>query len=150
MARPKDLGLEHTWRLRLRRQATSSLSIPDFCRREGVSTASFYAWKRRLIAPPVTTPSDPPLFVPIRLDPSIRPDGSSPPWPIPPRGRTPDDLAPLRRPRVLLHPIGRHEEGLRRPLGPGRGVLPPGPPRRPSLPLRQPPQGSHQGTLLRS
>jgi len=78
MARPKDLGLEHTWRLRLRRQATSSLSIPDFCRREGVSTASFYAWKRRLIAPPVTTPSDPPLFVPIRLDPSIRPDGTPP------------------------------------------------------------------------
>src|SRR5579883_2218645 len=37
---------------------------------------------------------------------------------------------------------------VRRPLGPGRGVLPPGPPRRSSLPLRQPPQGSHQGPLL--
>ena len=134
MARPKDLGLEHTWRLRLRRQATGGLSIPEFCEREGVSTASFYAWRRRLAAPPVTAPSDPPLFVPIRLDPSVRrmtrrrpsasrsscptasasaapplpirsgSDGSSPPWPIPRRGRTPDDLAPLGRPCVLLHP----------------------------------------------
>jgi hypothetical protein len=67
MARPKDLSLEHTWRLRLDRQATGGLSIPDFCEREGVSTASFYAWRRRLAAP-VTAPSDPPLFVPIRLD----------------------------------------------------------------------------------
>src|SRR5262245_24146116 len=68
MARPKDLGLEHTWRLRLRRQATSGLSILDFCRREGVSTASFYAWRRRLAAAPVRAPSQPPLFVPICLD----------------------------------------------------------------------------------
>ena len=78
MARPKDIGLEHTWRLRLRRQATGGLSIPEFCERERVSTASFYAWRRRLAAPPVTTPSDRPLFVPIRLDPSIRPDGTPP------------------------------------------------------------------------
>ena len=66
MARPKDLGLEHTWRLRLRRQATSGLSIGEFCRRERVSTASFYAWRRRLAAPPLTAPSDPPLFVPLQ------------------------------------------------------------------------------------
>jgi hypothetical protein len=83
MARPKDLGLEHTWRRRLRRQATGGQSIPAFCEREGVSTASFYAWRRRLVAPPVATlpvatPSDPPLFVPIRLDPSICPDGTPP------------------------------------------------------------------------
>ena len=43
MARPKDLGREHTWRRRLRRQAASGLSIPEFCSREGVSAASFYA-----------------------------------------------------------------------------------------------------------
>jgi hypothetical protein len=78
MARPKDLGLEHTWRLRLRRQAASGLSIREFCSREGVSSASFYAWRRRLAAPAATTPPDPPLFVPIRLDPSRRPDDSSP------------------------------------------------------------------------
>ncbi len=72
MARPKDLGREHTWRLRLRRQATSGLSITEFCEREGVSTPSFYAWRRRLASPPVTTPSHPPLFVPIRLNPTSR------------------------------------------------------------------------------
>ena len=70
MSRPRDLGLEHTWRLRLRRQAAGGLSIADFCERERVSTASFYAWRRRLAAPPVTAPADPPLFVPIRLDPT--------------------------------------------------------------------------------
>ena len=78
MARPKDLGLEHTWRLRLRRQAAGGRSIPDFRAREGVSTASFYAWRRRLAAPPAAAPSDPPLFIPIRLDPSVRPDDTPP------------------------------------------------------------------------
>jgi hypothetical protein len=78
MARPKDLGLEHTWRLRLRRQANGGLSILEFCRRERVSTASFYTWRRRLVAPPVADPSDPPLFIPLRLDPSIRRDDTPP------------------------------------------------------------------------
>lgn len=68
MPRPKDLGLQHTWRLRLSRQATSGLSITAFCQREGVSTPSFHAWKRRLAPPQATTPHHPPLFVPIRLD----------------------------------------------------------------------------------
>ena len=78
MARPKDLGLEHTWRRRLRRQAAGGLSIADFCEREGVSTASFYAWRRRLVAPPATPPAEPPLFVPIRLDPTS-PANDTPP-----------------------------------------------------------------------
>ena len=78
MARPKDLGLEHTWRRRLRRQASGGLPIPEFCQREGVSTASFYAWRRRLAAPPVTAPSEPLLFVPIRLDPTSPADDTSP------------------------------------------------------------------------
>ena len=76
MARPKDLGLEHTWRRRLRRQAASGLAIPEFCARQGVSTASFYAWRRRLAAPPAA-PADPTLFVPLHLDPSPRPDDTA-------------------------------------------------------------------------
>jgi hypothetical protein len=79
MARPKDIGLEHAWRLRLRRRATGGLSIPEFCEREGVSTASFYAWRQRLAAPPVTAPSDPPLFIPIRFDPAAPPHAPDPP-----------------------------------------------------------------------
>jgi hypothetical protein len=69
MARPKDIGLEHAWRLRLRRQAASGLSIPEFCSREGVSPASFYAWRRRLATPPTTAPAETPLFVPVSLEP---------------------------------------------------------------------------------
>jgi hypothetical protein len=76
MARPKDLGLEHTWRRRLRRQAVSGLSIPEFCSREGVSAASFYAWRRRLAAPPAA-PAESPLFVPLHLDPSPHPDDTA-------------------------------------------------------------------------
>jgi hypothetical protein len=76
MARPKDLGLEHTWRRRLRRQAARGLSIPEFCARQGVSTASFYAWRRRLAAPPSDVRPDAPLFVPLRLDP--RPEETAP------------------------------------------------------------------------
>ena len=76
MARPKDLGLEHTWRRRLRRQAACGLSIPEFCSREAVSTASFYAWRRRLAATPPTAQADSPLFVPLHLDP--RPEQAAP------------------------------------------------------------------------
>lgn len=77
MARPKDLSLEHTWRLRLRRQAASGLSISAFCTREGVSSASFYAWRRRLAASPAVQP-DPPLFVPLPFDLAARPEETEP------------------------------------------------------------------------
>jgi hypothetical protein len=78
MARPKDIGLEHTWRLRLGRQGSGGLSIPHSLSERGVSTASFYAWRRRLGTSPVATPSAPPLFVPIRLEPTSPADDTSP------------------------------------------------------------------------
>ena len=36
------------WQALLARATRSSLSVAEFCRREGVSTASFYTWRRRL------------------------------------------------------------------------------------------------------
>lgn len=36
------------WRDVVERQERSGWSVVDFCRREGVSTASFYNWRRRL------------------------------------------------------------------------------------------------------
>jgi hypothetical protein len=66
MARPKDLNLELAWRQRLRRQTSSGLSIPAFCAREGVSTVSFYAWKRRLTTRSLPASPEPPLFVPLQ------------------------------------------------------------------------------------
>ena len=68
MARPKDLGLERTWRQRLHRQLSSGLSIAAFCAREGVTCSAFYAWKRRLTAQSRPAPTQPPVFVPLRLD----------------------------------------------------------------------------------
>ncbi len=34
------------WRRQIERQKESRLSVVDFCRRLGVGTATFYAWKR--------------------------------------------------------------------------------------------------------
>lgn len=39
---------ESYWRQALERQTRSGVSIAAFCEAEGVSTASFYAWRRRL------------------------------------------------------------------------------------------------------
>ena len=39
---------EQQWRERLRRFGRSDLTVLEFCKREGVSTAAFYSWKRRL------------------------------------------------------------------------------------------------------
>jgi hypothetical protein len=44
-----DPKLQTIWRDRIRRQVDSRLSIVQFCAQEGFSTASFHAWKRRLI-----------------------------------------------------------------------------------------------------
>ena len=35
------------WRRQIQRQQDGSLSIAEFCRRLGVSTVTFYAWRRR-------------------------------------------------------------------------------------------------------
>jgi hypothetical protein len=39
---------EAVWRRRIGRQRRSGMSVQRFCQIESVSTASFYAWKRRL------------------------------------------------------------------------------------------------------
>jgi len=50
MARVSDPRLASAWRRRIVAQGRSGLSIVEFCRREGVSPASFHGWKRRLRA----------------------------------------------------------------------------------------------------
>ena len=52
------------WAARLRRFQQNPSSVEAFCRSEGVSSASFYLWKRRLaVEPTLTTP----IFVPITV-----------------------------------------------------------------------------------
>jgi transposase-like protein len=51
MTRKVNQVLLTQWRQRLERQAASGLSIVAFCRKEGVSQATFHAWKRKLRDP---------------------------------------------------------------------------------------------------
>lgn len=45
----RDLERERAWRGLVDRQRLSGLSVRGFCRREVVSEASFYAWRRELL-----------------------------------------------------------------------------------------------------
>jgi hypothetical protein len=54
MGRVADPKVAALWQKRVERQPGSGLSVQEYCRREGVSTAAFYAWKRRLGIPPAT------------------------------------------------------------------------------------------------
>lgn len=71
MPRRANPALESAWRRRLRQQLDSGLTIHEFCKRQGVSTASFHAWKRRLslqAAVPIA-PSRTAAFVPVVVSP---------------------------------------------------------------------------------
>jgi hypothetical protein len=48
MARRVNDAVWGQWRKRIARQRASGLSIAAFCEREGVSPATFHAWKRKL------------------------------------------------------------------------------------------------------
>ena len=80
MPRSANPALETTWRRRLRQQPDSGLTIQQFCHREGVSTTSFHAWKRRLaLRAAFPTPSGASAFVPVIVPPvqEPQPPGSS-------------------------------------------------------------------------
>ncbi len=78
MARPKNPVLERAWRERLHRQATSGLSIVAFCEQQGLSSAAFHSWKRRLADRSLPALPKPSVFVPVRLS-SPATEGSSAP-----------------------------------------------------------------------
>ena len=77
------------WHRQIQRQQDGSLSIAEFCRRLGVSTVTFYAWRRRLReSPPASSlvpegPSTRPMHeangasTPAFLPVSIRDDGAA-------------------------------------------------------------------------
>jgi transposase-like protein len=44
------------WRGQIQRQQDGSLSIAEFCRQLGVSTVTFYAWRRRFSEAPPASP----------------------------------------------------------------------------------------------
>jgi len=49
MGRVANPKLASLWRDRVELQRRSGLSVLEYCRREGFSAGSFYAWKRRLL-----------------------------------------------------------------------------------------------------
>ena len=50
-----DKKREQYWRLLIDRQRTSGQTAVQFCKKAGVSTASFYTWKRKLNGEVATT-----------------------------------------------------------------------------------------------
>lgn len=57
---------EMYWRQVIQKQPSSGLTVSRFCEREGVSTASFFAWRKRLASQPA------PMFLPISLVEPVR------------------------------------------------------------------------------
>lgn len=57
------VGTRERWRRLLKRQASSGLSVAEFCRQEDVSGASFYQWRKRL----ESEESSPDSFVPLSV-----------------------------------------------------------------------------------
>src|SRR5690242_13525113 len=65
--RRPDPATRRRWQQRLDRFRKSGVAVADFCEREGISTASFYAWRRRLQHDPAPPAADAPRLVPVRL-----------------------------------------------------------------------------------
>lgn len=55
MGREPDLARQAAWKLRLREFDRGNISVAEFCRRAGVSVASFYQWRQKL--KPATAPA---------------------------------------------------------------------------------------------
>ena len=69
MARRQRTEREIYWQDLIDRQEAGRQSIADFCQGERVSTASFYAWRRRLrsLRQPVHPQTPEPALVPVHI-----------------------------------------------------------------------------------
>ena len=69
MARKTRLEVRRQWRGRLKRFASSKLSVAEFCRREKVSVPSFYQWRKKLteLSSEATEPPPSPKFLPVEV-----------------------------------------------------------------------------------
>jgi hypothetical protein len=102
--RRPDPATHRRWQQHLDRFRKSGLTVAHFREREGISTASFYAWRRRLWADTTPNTADGPRLVPVRL---VPPPPSAPVELLLPSGvvvrLTPDtDPAWLRQLLLLL------------------------------------------------
>lgn len=60
------------WAERFERFAAGNHTVVGFCADEGVSESNFYLWRRRL-AQPLTSASNQPMVVPLRVTPAPAP-----------------------------------------------------------------------------
>ena len=70
MSRRQTGEREAYWQGVIEKQRTGGLSIAAFCREEGISPASFFAWRRRLVKPSParkTVRQATPQFVPVAI-----------------------------------------------------------------------------------
>jgi transposase-like protein len=69
MARMMDATKRKLWGERFRRFDGCDLTVADFCLAEGVSTPSFYQWRRKLrrLRTRESAPVQEPAFLPVRL-----------------------------------------------------------------------------------
>ncbi len=92
--RRPDPSTRRRWQQRLDRFRKGGLAVAHFCEREGISTASFYAWRRRLQTDTAPSAVDEPRLVPVRL---VTPPPSAPVELLLPSGvivRLPSDTDP--------------------------------------------------------
>lgn len=64
MARQPDPSVRSWWQSLIQQQPHSGLTVAEFCDSHGVSTASFYQWRRKLAPQP---PAERPAFLPVRV-----------------------------------------------------------------------------------
>ena len=69
MARPADPRKFQAWQRRLKRHATSGLSVARFCSRERVSVTTFQYWRQRCsrTAPEPSALTSPSVFSPVEF-----------------------------------------------------------------------------------
>jgi transposase-like protein len=67
--RRPDPATRRGWQQRLQRFRSSGLTVAAFCDGEGISTGSFYAWRRRLQNDSTSPAADMPRLIPVTLVP---------------------------------------------------------------------------------
>lgn len=67
MVRGVNRAAHQQWRRRLKRFAGAKLSVAEFCRREAVSVASFYQWRKRLADSHRGETGTTPTFLPLQV-----------------------------------------------------------------------------------
>ena len=73
MAQRGSPSKRREWRNRLKRYGESGLAVTEFCGQEGISTASFYAWRKRLGGTKTAGKEGRAVFASVRLTPAGTP-----------------------------------------------------------------------------